>query len=250
MSLPVWCAEASARFWAAAGDPPPFPRDLRPAIAGAVPVSVLDLPDLSVDSVRDWFARRGKPVSIDESDRPLQACLVAWRGMGYVFLDAGDDPAEQRFSLAHELAHFLRDYWFPRAAAMDRLGKAVATVLDGGRPATPEERVHAVLRNVRVGPFAHLLRRDATGRPLSPAEREAETAADRLAYELLAPVAALGGCGDRAELIARLVETFGFPSGPAGQYAALLIPARGRGIASHFCRGPGICSGGPPRWPS
>jgi hypothetical protein len=218
MSLPVWCADLSARFWAAAGDPPPFPRDLRPAIAGAVPVTVLEISALCVEAVRGWLARRSIGVPVDEPDRPLRACLVAWRGHGFVFLDAGDDVAERRFSLAHELAHFLRDYWYPREAAVQRLGPAVVEVLDGERPATPDERVSAVLRKVRIGPFAHLLRRDATGRPLTAAEREAEAAADRLAYELLAPFAALGEFAGPDEL----VERFGFPRAAAEHYAALL----------------------------
>jgi hypothetical protein len=229
MSLPVWCADLSARFWAVAGDPPPFPRNLGLAITGAVPVTVLELSELCVAAVRGWLTRREIGIPIDEPDRRLRACLVAWRAHGFVFLDAGDDPAERRFSLAHELAHFLRDYWYPREAAIQRLGPAVAEVLDGDRPATLDERVSAVLRKVRVGPFAHLLRRDATGRPLTAAEREAEAAADRLAYELLAPAAALGEFAGPDEL----VEKFGFPRAAAEQYAALVAPALVRRSASN-----------------
>jgi hypothetical protein len=217
VSAPVWCADLVARFWAAAGDPPPFPRDLGPAIAGALPLTAIDLTGLRVAAVSAWFADRGIPIPLDEPDRPLRACLVAWRGHGFAFLEEADDPAERRFSLAHELGHFLRDYWHPRETAVARLGPAVMDVLDGVRPPTVEERLHAVLRNTPVGPFAHLLRRDETGRPLSPAEREAEAAADRLAFELLAPAAVVG---DGSEL----VGVFGLPPGPAARYAALLKP--------------------------
>jgi hypothetical protein len=219
----VWCARLAEAFWASAGPPPPFPRDLAHAL-DAVPLSVVRLPGASGAAVRAWFARVSIAVPLDEPDRPLRACLVAWRGEGFAFLDARDPPAEQAFSLAHELAHFLRDYLTPREVVTARLGSRALEVLDGARPPTPDERVHAVLRNVALGPFAHLLRRDDSGRPLTPAERDAEDAADRLAFELLAPLDALGDLLDRASLFARLTTEFGLPPEPARKYAALLLP--------------------------
>jgi hypothetical protein len=171
-----------------------------------------------------WFAERALAIPLDEPDRRLRACLVAIRGQGFVFLDADDNPAERRFSLAHEIAHFLRDYWVPREKAMRRLGPTAAMVLDGERQATPQERIQAVLRNVPIGPFAHLLRRDESGRPLTPSESEAEAAADRLAFELLAPAVAFADDSDRETIVGRLVEEFGLPFTPASRYAALLVP--------------------------
>jgi hypothetical protein len=210
-------------FWAKAGPPPPFPRDLHHAV-GTVPLSVISLKGVSVAVVRQWFERLKIVVPLDEPDRPLRACLVAWRGEGFAFLDALDDHAERVFSLAHELGHFLRDYLQPRETVIERLGREALEVLDGLRRPTPSERFHAVLRGVSLGPFAHLLRRDDSGRPLTPAEREAEAAADRLAFELLAPVAAVGEATDHGALVARLIAVFGLPPEPATRYAAILLP--------------------------
>ena len=224
MSAPVWCVDLAAAFWAKAGSSPPFPRDLRPTVT-AVPLSVVEMAGVSVAAVRGWFERQGIHVPLNEPDRPLRACLVAWRGVGFAFLDTRDDPAERAFSLAHELGHFLRDYLRLRETVAERLGHAALEVLDGQRPPTPVERLHAVLRNVPLGPFAHLMRRDDTGRPLTPAEREAEADADRLAYELLAPAELFAEATDRDALAGRLVSDFGLPPGPAARYAALLLPA-------------------------
>ncbi|VTT97837.1 Uncharacterized protein OS=Roseiflexus sp. (strain RS-1) GN=RoseRS_2254 PE=4 SV=1: DUF955 [Gemmataceae bacterium] len=235
MSVPVWCADLAADFWAKAGSPPPFPRDLKPVIPSAVPVSVIELPGVSVAKVRAWFDRQDIAVPVEEPDRPLRACLVAWLGEGFAFIDATDEPDEQAFSVAHELAHFLRDYLHPRETVTRRLGAAAIEVLDGRRPPTPEERFQAVLRHAPIGPFAHLMRRDETGRPLSAAEREAEFAADRLAFELLAPASALGELGDRDALERRLVREFGLPAEPAARYAALLVPEK-RTAGSHVSR--------------
>lgn len=251
MSVPVWCADLAAMFWAGAGSAPPFPRDLRRSVTAGFPVTVVPRPDLSVAVVLDWFRGRGIPIALAEADRPLRACLFAAAGCGFIFVDEADDATESRFSLAHEIGHFLRDYWHPRVIAVNRLGPGVLEVFDGIRLATAAERLHAVVRGVRVGPVTHLLRRDDSGQPLSAAEREAEAAADRLAFELLAPAGALspsplvgegrgGGCGQldhphpgpppsrgrasRVELIENLVESFGLPPGPAARYAAILTP--------------------------
>ena len=223
MSAPVWCADLAAAFWAELGDTPPFPRDLREP-ASWFRVVVVELPRLSVTGVCHWLARRGVQIELGEPDRPLRGCLYADRGEAFAFLDAADDAAERRFTLAHELGHFLRDYWGPRRVAAARLGPAAVDVLDGLREPTFEERLSAVLRDVSVGPFAHLMRRDEGGRPLTPAERRSEEAADRLAFELLAPAARLDGCDDRGELAAALVDEYGLPPEPAARYAKLLRP--------------------------
>jgi hypothetical protein len=219
----VWCIELATSFWLKTGPPPPYPRDLREAVL-ALPLSVIELPKLSVSLIRSWFERVGLPINLDELDRPLRACLVAWFGQGFAFLDSRDDPTEKAFSLAHELAHFLRDYLRPRETADKRLGKMALEVLDGKRPATPDERLHAVLRNVRLGPFTHLLKRDDSGRSLTPVELEAEIAADRLAFELLAPADDVGEAADRCELAKRLIQVFGLPPIAAERYATTLMP--------------------------
>jgi hypothetical protein len=225
VSLPIWAAELAERFWAAAGPPPPFPRDLTTPATVGLPVRVIGLPALRLDGVRDWLARCRVPCPAGEPDRPLRACLFSRAGVGFVFLDAADPPDERRFSLAHEVAHFLRDYDAPRRVAAARLGPGVLDVLDGRRSATVEERLHAVLRRVPVGPHVHLLRRDDDGDPRSPAERAAEAAADRLAFELLAPGDRLAGESDSGAIVDRLRTEFGFPPGPAAAYAAILVPA-------------------------
>lgn len=219
MNAPLWCIELASSFWRKAGPPPPFPRDLS-QVSSALPFSVIEEAGLSVRLIREWFDRIALPIRIDEPDRPLRACLVAWFGEGFAFIDAQDDAAEKTFSLAHELAHFLRDYLRPREIAVRRLGKAVLEVLDGRRRPTSDERWQAVIRNVPLGPFTHMLARDGCGRPFTADE----IAADRLAFELLAPADAIGETTDRCELAEQLVRAFGFPRRAAKCYAAALLP--------------------------
>jgi len=220
---PVWVFELTARFWDAAGPPPPFPRDLRSAVTFGLPLSVVDRPELSLSKVTTHLNRSGLPVPFRGPDRPLRAALYCWRGCGFLFLDANDPPAERRFSVAHEVAHFLRDCDDLRRRAVRALGPVALEILDGRRP-TADERIAALLRNLSLGPHAHLMSRTAAGRPADDAEREAERRADRLAFELLAPAGLLAEEAAFSALVVRLEAAFGLPPAAAREYAQQLLP--------------------------
>jgi IrrE N-terminal-like domain len=227
MMLPLWVAELADHFWRAAGLIESFPRSLRRPILRALPVTVIALPALRLEAVRTWLRRHDKSVPESVSDRPLHACLMACSGYGLIFLDSDDADDEQRFSLAHETAHFLRHYLQPRQRIERNLGKRALEVLDGRRPPSEAERLHALLAAVPIGPHFHTLERDGGGRIVSGTIASHEEEADRLAYELLAPadeIARRIQGTDRAELVELLRQTFGLPEVHARGYAELLLP--------------------------
>ena len=167
MSVPLWADELARIFWIKAKEPEPFPRNLRRPIARAVPLSVVLLPKLSLRAALVWLQNCGLVCQLPGEDRPLRACLAARNGHGVALIDGSDEDAEQRFSIAHELAHFLRDYWNLRRQILKRLGGSSLQVLDGERPPTSQERLHALLRNVPLGFQLHLMERDCDGNPLT-----------------------------------------------------------------------------------
>jgi hypothetical protein len=230
MSTPLWVAEVVQTFWKDAGSVEPFPRELRRPVARALPVSVVLLPRLRLEGVCAWLRENGVLTPWEERDRPLRACLAARRGHGLIFLDGTDGADEQRFSLAHELAHFLRHYRQPRRRACRHLGRQVAAVFDGERPPTRQERLHSLLKNVSLGLHLHLMQRGPSREVLDPAIARAEEEADQVAYELLAPAADVLECagtaqGDtgRARLAEVLQTHFGLPREQAADYARLLL---------------------------
>jgi hypothetical protein len=226
VSTPSWALELADSFWRAAPAPEAYPRSLRPSVAFALPVTVLDQPGLCLEHVRAWLAESHVSLSCPAPDRRLRACLVARDGDGWVFVDASDPDDEQRLSLAHEIAHFLRHYQQPRQTAARRLGDRVLEVFDGRRAPTPTESLKALLTEAPLGCHLHLLAREPDGDP-SAGVRVAEQEADRLAYELLAPAReALARLQfpSRAALAGLLRETFGLPDLHARRYAALLLP--------------------------
>ena len=229
MSAALWVIEAAARFWDDAGEQEPFPRALHRPIAMALPLAVVLLPRLRVAAIDAWLGEQGVPCGISATDRPLQACLVARSGQGLLFLDGTDREDERRFSLAHELAHFLRHYAGPRERAGTALGLEILQVLDGRRAPTHQERAHALLAGLQIGYHVHLMER--RGGTATAAVSAAEREADALAFELLAPASELEATAQsyaadvRHARIAEMLERYyGLPASQARQYAATLVP--------------------------
>ncbi len=216
-----------------------FPRDLVRDAVMQLPLSVENLPRLSTQVVREWLRRRGVDHVVSDADRALHGCLVARAGQGIVFLDAGDDEAERRFTLAHETAHFILDHLLPRLRALKAFGESILPVLDGARPPTRQEMLSAVLERVPLGVQVHLMSRGPHGSVCAWDVEESEQRADRLALELIAPVRAATailrrrtGASDPAGREERaaddLVETFGLPLDVANAYQHLLLVRRRR----------------------
>jgi hypothetical protein len=225
--IPGRLADAANRFWAAAGPPPPFPRDLDDAVALALPVYQVVMPRLRLAGVEEWLVRRGRGHRFDEAERRLRGAVVAFGGHGFLFVDGADEPVERRFTLAHEVAHFLLDYQLPRDRAIALLGDGVIPVLDGLRPPTRTERIDAVLASCSTGLHVYLLDRlDASGRVARVEDR-----ADRLACELLAPDDELArrfgdDPPDEPTLARHLVDELGLPPSVARSYAERWLAPR------------------------
>jgi hypothetical protein len=154
---------------------------------------------------------------------------VARHGHGFAFIDGTDPDDERRYSVAHELAHFLRDYMRPREQIVQRIGQRGVEVLDGYRSATADERILATLRGTRIGFHVHLMDREDDGKPASGAIATSEESADRLAYELLAPaehVCRTVKSKTHAVVADALVGFYGLPERHAARYAEEFSPAR------------------------
>lgn len=240
--MDTWVEDAAARYWRDAGEAEPFPRTLDGSIPLALRVSVEALHGLRLSSAGRWLREHGGGTAWRDAasralaDRPLRGCLVALDGQGCIFVDADDPADEQRFTLAHEAAHFILDYDRPRTLVARRLGAPLLRVLDGGRAATTTERLDAALSGVDITPHTHLFERGPLGRH-SGRVAEAESNADRLAIELLAPeglalplVPAGGPYRRRLEAgAAALRASFGLPPPIAAAYARALARERGDG---------------------
>ena len=126
----------------------------------------------------------------------------------------------------------LYDYLRPRQQAIGTFGPNVVGVLDGERPPTAAERLHALLGSVSIGVHASLL--DRTGGQLEFAENRA----DRIALALIAPPKAVITASDTSvrpftrrvtSMTEQLVCTFGLPTAIAKAYCSALLTTIGKG---------------------
>jgi hypothetical protein len=175
-------------------------------------------------------------------DEELRGCLFAYRGGGIVFVCGADDPPEQRLTIAHEVAHFILDYQQPRQAVVQALGADALAVLDGDRPPTQRERLHALLARLRFGPHLHLVPRHRAEPPAAAQAHieQAEHDADELALELLAPLGVLAGrlaqlavVLDNEAASERLAAEFGVPGYALRSAIDRLRPVRCNGLLDH-----------------
>lgn len=229
--------QAAREFWALTGGISSYPADMERAITLASPLEVYPSPDLRVSYVRAWLRRLRLAHTIKGRNRRLHGCLIAYNGKGTIFVDSQDAADERRFTLAHELAHFLLDYQEPRQRSVAILGADILPVLDGLRQPTLEERVHAVLSEISLGVMSHFMERPESGLPTGPI-LDSEDLADRLALELLAPADPLydlmsqpttprGYTARLAFLRAYLQHQHGLPEAIAAAYTRLLLAQLG-----------------------
>lgn len=170
-----------------------FPRQLETAIPAALPLAIVSILDLRTSTVIDWLARLSVNTRDFGPDRLLRGCLVAFQGQGIIFVESADSPDETQLTLAHETAHFLRHYVAPRDRAIAHIGPKILEVLDGLRAPSNEERLAGVLRGCPIGQYRHMMVRRQEGTVLHSDVESAETEADLIALELLAPADAVAG---------------------------------------------------------
>lgn len=170
--------ELAEAFWARAPESARRYRDVEAAAPWAALLAVVSMPELTLADVRGWLRSHDVPVTGGDDDLRLRGFLVAWRGIGVAFYDGTLDPDERRFTLAHEVGHFLLDYDLPRRRVL-RDAPDLLEVVDGVRPVTASDRARAVLAGVPIGVHTHPLGADEGA--------EAEDEASRFALELLSP---------------------------------------------------------------
>ncbi|RJS15605.1 hypothetical protein DRW03_32805 [Corallococcus sp. H22C18031201] len=220
-----WLEEATRECGLAA--PTQFPRDLLLELDWSpLLVEAVALPKLTPGRMREWLRRRGIHHPVAEDSHGMKGCMVANRGHGVLFYDSTLERPETRFTVAHELSHFVLEQWLPRRKAVRVFGESILPVLDGDRAPTDDEVVTALFERIPLSKPQSLMTRDTSGLLTRRAVMEAEHHADLLALELLAPAAlAAPLVSDDLpdnEVRGRLVFRFGLPWDMAAPYVLWL----------------------------
>lgn len=224
-------------FWERCDMIEPFPRNLDISTEMALPVKVVQLTPLQLHRIENWLGKRDSQFRFNCRSRAVQGCLVAYGGKGFIFLDSSDNETQRRFTLAHEIGHFLVDYWLPRQDAIGRFGAEIVPVLDGHRVPTPTERLQALFNKISIGIHTDLMERSPD--QVTDAVWKAEDNADKVALELLAPTKAIlpllhkihGPYEYRLSQTTQILcGEFGFPLKIAEGYSVTLLGLSGKNL--------------------
>lgn len=216
-----WILQTAEEFWSMVHRGDSFPRDVLRAAPWVLPVGVVLVPALSLAAVAEYVNRLQVVHPTPRGQYGLHGCIIAYGGRGLILVNRDDTEDEQRFTAAHEVAHFITDYLEPRRVVVRSVGEAALEVLDGVREPSLAERLRAVLSGQRLEAYVHLTRTHS-------GEPDPESRADRLALELLAPEEhALMMIMANPEVSPALLlrSKYGLPAAVAAHYARRLRPA-------------------------
>lgn len=215
-------------FWERAGGRTGFPADIGYAAMSALEVYIEEVDGLTARAAAMRAGWDGEVV-----DRALRGCIVVNPAGVGILVEAGDDEAQKRFTVAHEAAHYILEVRRHRERAADGMGGDFDGVLYGLREATETERIDAWLHDVRSEAISDFMGRAPGGGYGCARTMDAECAADDLALEILAPLsdmrdalASLGRMGfveslDAARRIAE--KRYGLPGDIAEMYAGRVV---------------------------
>lgn len=179
----------AAWFWKLAGGRTQYPADIGYAASCALAVAVHAAPGLTVRAAVARLPHFGVsiPSQFPSADRPLRGCIAVGRVGAVILVDGDDSEDERRFTVAHEVAHYILEVHAHRERAERMMDRNYLAVLYGSREPTDDECLDAWLKCVRATPFAHLMDRAPDGGHGCGQTLSAECDADTLAVEMLAP---------------------------------------------------------------
>ncbi|MBO0939429.1 ImmA/IrrE family metallo-endopeptidase [Fibrella sp. HMF5335] len=228
--VPLLLEETASNFWGPLLAYKVFPIDIDRVVAFSdLPIIIVQLSNLTIRGIQLWIVQNNYPVTFSAEDRLLHGFLLAYEGRGVIFVNGTDPPEERRYTVAHEVAHFLLDHQIPRQRMIRAFGQSIIEVLDGKRPPSLSERIQFVTTDLPSLFSAHHLDNSS----LTAYDRhlvwQAEQRVDALATEILAPHkevvrrlhledgAQWGPC--LAPIRKLLSETFGLPQLVSQSYA-------------------------------
>lgn len=220
-------------FWRRAGGWPTPPVDIGYAATCALEVGVRQVPGLTTGNAVHHLRHFGVARADSGSERELHGCISIGSRGGMILVEMCDDDSQQRFTVAHEVSHYILEVHRHHRRAAQRMGDDYVAALYGRREATSTERIDTWLNNLRSSSITHFMDRGSNGGYSCGNTLEAECSADRLALEILAPrvemVRTVLDCRklpfrDVDDAVRRFAEKrFGLPNEVAGPYASRLV---------------------------
>ena len=216
-------------FWKRAGGRSAPPVDIGYAATCALAIGIRPINGLTTSTATGHLENIGFLCADGLDERELHGCIAVGPRGAMILVEMRDDDSQQRFTIAHEVSHYILEVHRHHRRAAQQMGQDYVDILYGARTAAPSERIDAWLNNVRSSAITHFMDRDPNGSYGCGNTLEAECSADRLAIEILAPRAEMArvasDCGklpfrNLADATRRIAEQrFGLPGAVAAPYA-------------------------------
>ncbi len=231
-----WLEDLATKFWQGLDLADMFPRPLEEIILQQQQIPLISLDRLSPRVINNWFSKRNFSFPFETKERRLNGCFLACRGHSFIFVDDSLGEADRRLIVAHEFAHYLTEFLYPRRRAIRCLSESVVDIFDAKRTASPGEKLAAALTGISLEVYVHYMDRSEEG-TYSEATTAVEEIANVLALELIAPwrsvlqdakqVYSQPGVDDFVHI---LEEQFGVPNSWAQPYGKRLARQASRSM--------------------
>ena len=119
----AWPRYWSDWFWKRAGGRSGFPADISYAATCALDVYVDEVANLTPVSAAAYVGREGPWLLDRAEERSLHGCVIVSRSGGAILVEKSDDEAEKRFTIAHEVSHYILEVKRHHERASARMGR-------------------------------------------------------------------------------------------------------------------------------
>ena len=166
-------------FWATTHAEFRYNYDIVKVVESSLNVQLIRMPQLSPKNITSWLSDHDMNIPLENNERNLHGALIIQNGAVLMFIDTTENDTRQRYTLAHQVSHFLLDYQMPKERTIMTLGKEIAGVLKGNAEASVEQLVQSAFNGMTDKVYTLFIEKDEA--------IPSENPADSLALELLAP---------------------------------------------------------------
>lgn len=174
-------------FWATSYAEFRYNYDIIKVVESSPNVHLIRIPQLNPTKITSWLTSRKIDIPVENNDRSLDGALLIQNGTVIMFIDTAENDIRQRYTLAHQVSHFLLAYQMPKERAIIKLGKEIAAALKDDTEAPVTQLVQSALQGMTGAAYTLLIEKSEDAFPSDRLNLLPESPADTLALELLAP---------------------------------------------------------------
>ena len=97
-------------FWRKILVKPTPPYDIFGAVSLVMPLDIVNLSGLTIAKIENWLWERNVTLNTGIPNRSLHGFILTFQDAGFIFIDGTDSENERRYTVAHEVSHFILDY--------------------------------------------------------------------------------------------------------------------------------------------